>query len=627
MTESITPASVSLNGVDNIGKTTNLAWLQRGMPAAQLVGTVDAWDSRWQEVASEDFAHWWFVSSSTAEHVDLVMRSHAARRAGSGTFALEDRGLPMLRAVCAATSVIKDGLTPDEALALVDHMAAEHVPPPGPRREVHVLLRRSAVPAHEADEALNREAGPAGERYRAYQRALAEIMLVQAERGDYDVVLDIAGAAILDVQRLLRDRLQEHGFTVLPLPQIPLERLWVLSGMSESGKSTVGELLRNEHGVTRLKIGYLLEIAALRAGVSDPYRVWSEVEQAERLTEEIVHFTASNKARSISVESAHRFEATAHLKRIWGEHCRVVFMQADLPVRVSRATETAIQVKERDTIKIRRGAHRIADIADYVLDNSGPLSALKLGLDRLATTTELRHITPPTGWPAKQDRWLQKATEHLCDEETALVLATGSTGSPHWREGWSDIDLLVVRETLPLEWLRGTLGTLPAPQGVKVGVSAFTKGDIAALRIPPRVAQSLRRAAEGFGVLYRRVNYRIPVPTRAHVDRLSRGELGLVAMTTRRLLTAEQTDVRAVYKHLVLLAKILLRADGHHLDAAEDILAAFTHHHPAAGCTPPALKDLIRDPLDTESDHQLTTATLRMLAYLDSLDHIARVNS
>ncbi|MBV2366225.1 hypothetical protein [Streptomonospora nanhaiensis] len=624
--KSSTPTSVSLNGVDNIGKTTNLTWLHRGMPGAQLVGTIDAWDSRWQEVASDDFAHWWFVSSSTAEHVELVMRSHAARRAGSGTFALEDRGLPMLRAVCAATSVIKDGLALDEALALVDRIAADHLPPPGPRREVHVLLRRSAVPAHEAAEALNREVGPVGERYRAYQRALAEIMLVQVERGDYDVVLDIAETAILDVQRLLRARLQEHGLCVLSLPRASLERLWMLAGMSESGKSTVGELLRSEHGVTRLKIGYLLEIAALRAGVSDPYQAWSEVEQAERLTEEILRFAASSKARTISVESAHRFKATAHLKRVWGDRCRVVFVAADLAVRVSRAAETTAQVRERDTIKFKRGAHRVADIADHILENSGPLSALKFGVKRLVTATGLRHTVPPTGWPAKQGRWLQEATEYLRDEQTALVLATGSTGSPQWRERWSDIDLLVVRNTLPLDWLRGAVGTLPAPQGVKVGVSAFTIGDIAAFRIPPRVAQSLRRAADGFGVLYRRVDYRIPVPTRAHVDRLSRGELGLVAMTTRRLLATEHTDVRAVYKHLVLLAKILLRADGHHLDTAEDVLAAFAHHHPAAGCAPPSLDDLIRDPLDPEVGRRLTVATVRMLAYIDSLDHTARVN-
>ncbi|MGH3516098.1 MAG: hypothetical protein ACRDQ7_01490 [Haloechinothrix sp.] len=67
--------SVPLNGVDNVEKTTQLAWLCRGVPGAHLVGTVDSWDSRWREAASGDFAHWWFVGSTTVEHVGLMLGS------------------------------------------------------------------------------------------------------------------------------------------------------------------------------------------------------------------------------------------------------------------------------------------------------------------------------------------------------------------------------------------------------------------------------------------------------------------------------------------------------------------------------------------------------------------------
>jgi hypothetical protein len=44
-----------------------------------------------------------------------MLASHAARRTGSGPFALEDRGLPMLRAKCAATAAVKDGLPTADA--------------------------------------------------------------------------------------------------------------------------------------------------------------------------------------------------------------------------------------------------------------------------------------------------------------------------------------------------------------------------------------------------------------------------------------------------------------------------------------------------------------------------------
>lgn len=612
--------SVSLNGADNVGKTTQLGWLHRGMPNARLVGTVDAWDSRWREVAAGDFAHWWFVGSTTTEHVGLMLGSHVARRAASGPLALEDRGLPMLRATCAATAALKDGLSPSKALRLVDRIAAD-LPAAASRREMHVLLRRFDDPAREAAQALAREPEPVTERYAAYQRMLAEILAVQVERGEYHTVLDLGDAPILEVQRRLRACFAQAGVDVPPLPDDVLDRLWVLGGMSESGKSTVGELLRDGHGVTRLKIGYLLEVAALRAGVAEPYQRWSEREQAERLAEEILRLAETTKARTISLESAHRFEATAHLKRVWGERCQVVYVDADVAIRASRAAEPEIRLRGRDVIKRERGADRIATIADHVIDNSGPLSALKLTINRLVSAVDLPKVALHASSPVTQSGWLGQATDHVLDEQVALVLATGSTGTASWRDGWSDLDLLVVRDTASATWLRDVAGTLPAPDSRKVGLSVFTTADIDALRVPPRVVQSLRRAAQGIGVLYRRVGYLLPVPVTAQGDRTSRGELGLVLMTTRRLLAADPPDVRAVHKHLVLLAKILLRADGHDFHDADDVLTAFRELHPAAGCSPPTLADLIHRPHDPVLCRQLLDATDRLLTYLDRLSH------
>ena len=484
-----------------------------------------------------------------------------------------------------------------------------------PRREIHVLLRRSPDPTREAMSALAREAGAVDERYAKYQALLAETLHIQAQRGDYHVVIDISDDPILAVQRRIRTALSRLSFRVSDLPDPGLERLWVLAGLSESGKSTVGELLRDEHGVTRLKIGYMLEVAARRHGVVDPYQ-WAETEQAEYLSDELLRFAAAHKVRALSLESAHRFVATRHLKRVWGQHCQVVYLDAPEDVRVSRAGIPESTVRARDAIKTQRGAARIAGIADHVLDNTRPLSALKLQVNELVCGDMGR---PPlrVNTPTTSQQWLSQSVKFLVDDEVAVIMATGSTGTSHWRNGWSDLDLLVIRKTLPLGWLRMTR-SVPAPAGVKVALSTFTEHDVDALRVPPRVVHSLRRAAST-GVLYRRAGYRMPLPASAHEDRTSRGELGLVLMTMRRLLSPDHPDLRAVYKHLVLLAKILLRADGLDPDAPEEVLAAFGLRHGAMGFAPPSLDALIGKPGDAELQRQLIEASCWMLAYVDGI--------
>lgn len=620
------PVTVSLNGCDNVGKTTQLRWLAAAMPGAHLVGTIDRWHPRWAEVSVGDFARWWFSDSTTEEHVSLVFDSHAARQRGSGPVALEDRGYPMLVAVCAATAAVKEDLSETDAVKRVMPLVA--LPDLPARQSMHVLLRHCVDPVREAALALQRDPHEASEVYASYQRALAGILDMQVADGCYDAVVVRDDRPILDIQREIRQVVAARRYTVDLLPAPAPERVWVLGGLSESGKSTVGELLRDEHGVTRLKIGYLLDVAAARAGINDPYEQWSEPEAAERLTEEVLRFTTTMKASRISLESAHRYEATVHLRRLLGPHrCQVVYVDAGPAERAGRTAETTEQLHHRDSIKTERGADRLAEVADWLLHNNGSLAALKLAVARLAAHNDNGPQPSVADAPAPQiGPWLHTTVNRLVDDEVAAVIATGSTSGTGWLDGWSDIDLLVIRDTLLVGWLRQAHARLDAPANVKVGLSCFTTAEIEARLVPPRVIHALRRLhREGQGLLHCRTGYRLPYPPLPVSDHASRGELGLVVMVLRRLVSTSEIDLRGVYKHVLLVMKILLRACGTEVDTHSAVCTAFTRTFPDAGIDLPAPEQLHASTVDeqeTIASRQLTAAADRILDYLAEIDHV-----
>lgn len=615
--------AVSLNGADNVGKSTNAQWLAAAIPDAAMTGSIDRWDRRWAEVSRGDFSRWWFVDSTTDEHVALVFSSYAARCQGGGVLAVEDRGWPMLVATCAATAAVKDGTPIDQALAEVETRASRYAATR--RREFHILLRHDTEPTTEATRALARDRGPASDRYAAYQRQLAKAIDLQVRRGDYNGVIVRGDRTLLDVQRDIRSAVADFGVPVTVLPPDHVERLWVLAGMSESGKSTVGELLRTEHGVTRLKIGYLLRLAADRLRVADPYQAWDELTEAHLLSEEILRFAALNPgSRRISIESAHRFDATAHLRRIWGDRCHVVYLDAPHAVRTSRGNESTESIASRDETKRSRGADRIAAIADTVIDNTGSLLALK------RTVTELVHHAsgdrhPPQhdpSLPATLQPILDACTTALVDEETALVAVTGSLAHQTWQPGWSDLDLLVVRDTLPVSWLAKRSIPTTGPAGEKVALSAFTTNEANTGRLPPRLLYALRQIAHhGCGLLYRRPGLVLHTPDRDADERAARGDLPLVLMTLRRLAANPSSDVRALYKHVVLAMKIMLRADGIDLDASDDVRRVFASKHPAGAVELPSVTDASSG--NWRSDNQLAEQILAaagaLLAYDETL--------
>ncbi|MFF3787438.1 hypothetical protein [Streptomyces sp. NPDC001933] len=192
------PDFVSLNGPDNVGKTTHLVRLAGRWDGFQPLGSVHEHDPEpWARVAAGDYARWWFETSTTVELTEMLLVGHAKRVAAreAERTGLLDRGLPMLLAVATATCVVKDGLTVGEAFKTVAGIAGSRAIAP----ETAILLLPSLDAERSYAITSTREGRPWTGVYPAYQKTLHAVLLHQVDHDTYTAVVDCEGRSLDDV--------------------------------------------------------------------------------------------------------------------------------------------------------------------------------------------------------------------------------------------------------------------------------------------------------------------------------------------------------------------------------------------------------------------------------------------
>ncbi|MGW3558048.1 hypothetical protein ACWDNT_11860 [Streptomyces sp. NPDC000963] len=189
---------VSLNGPDNVGKTTHLVRLAARWDGFQPLGAVHEHDPEpWARVAADDYARWWFETSTTVELTEMLLAGHAKRAVAreAGRMGLLDRGLPMLLAVATATCVVKDGLSAAEAFKTVMCIAGSRAAAP----ETSILLLPSLDAERSYALTSAREGRPWTGIYPAYQKTLHAVLLHQADHGTYTAIVDCEDRSLDDV--------------------------------------------------------------------------------------------------------------------------------------------------------------------------------------------------------------------------------------------------------------------------------------------------------------------------------------------------------------------------------------------------------------------------------------------
>ncbi|MFH8684180.1 DUF4254 domain-containing protein [Streptomyces lydicus] len=397
-------------------------------------------------------------------------------------------------------------------------------------------------------------------------------------------------------------------------PSRHLGRVIAFGGLSECGKSTSAEFVRQTCGAQRLKIGFLLRQAAHRQGLADPYAL-SARRQAEMLLGELNRFADAHvDTRLFTIESVHDNASITELKQLMGDKLQIVYLDAAFAVRVARSGMPAQAVAAKDEIKMSRGAHQVAAVADHVMDNSGSVAALRARLLRIAAPAGPGALRIATAYGLGLSAPVAAATSDFVDALRAngpavqLVALTGSPGEGTWIAGWSDLDLLVVAEhdvtdriTEALERYRAALGDAAA-----LGLTLVTPGELTARRLTPRLAFSLYQLQQGQPVLHYAPDLELPSITQDELALAAVRELPQVMLTMRRLRTdACPETLRQLYKHLVLACRLLLREHNQWENGPDRILTAASRLPELPGLSVPPLAEISAAWRDGRSEQAL----------------------
>lgn len=367
---------ISINGIDTVGKSTQIMLLPLLYPGGQVVVAppLKRYVPELSKPAKESFR--WWMDSEADEFTRRIAEGLAKREAETtDQLVIVDRGTEMFKAVCVAKWMLQK----------------RHPSLPTMFEEVSARFASSGITAKDGAQVLlvkneeydqrtsslrsivggvRLESGNFTDeenlRYASYQTCLKQAVAHMARQTRMlQVVVD---SSIVNVQNRLRTAInQQLGGRTLPFPKLgeSVEKIVGLSGLSESGKSTRAEILVQENNGFRLKLRFF-ELLLLDGKISEE----------ESMAIKLLLFTHVHYYRSyFTVESIHGIKLAAYLKLFFGGKFELEYLDTSRSERVRRwavnqrvsLADASSQIDERDRLKEQRGCSGILSIADTVI--------------------------------------------------------------------------------------------------------------------------------------------------------------------------------------------------------------------------------------------------------------------
>lgn len=171
-----------------------------------------------------------------------------------------------------------------------------------------------------------------------------------------------------------------------------IKKVFLIGGMSESGKSSLGKYF-DLKGIKRLKIISFLKNVMQKEGGAEDFHTWNEKNVKERpewvyevFTNEFLEVTSKEGVEFCVLESLYNPDLALYMKKALGNHVAIVIyvnMGEDIRLQRQMIRQNLSNIEEakslllpRDKMKREWGVPQIEPIADHVIDNSGTIQEL-----------------------------------------------------------------------------------------------------------------------------------------------------------------------------------------------------------------------------------------------------------
>ncbi|KAL8938239.1 MAG: hypothetical protein Q9216_003999 [Gyalolechia sp. 2 TL-2023] len=371
--------TVSLNGADNVGKTTQVDLIPSHYTIHKAGGLHET-NTKIGEMHRQGLLKDWWWESSQEEFVCSIVSALTARYRDAITnvyseISVFDRGAAMFEAVSVAMIAMKRADNDLDKARSGFHTILKALNLQLPEERLAILLTHGGDLEESLQITLSREDNVPDQRYRQYQRLLQSELQRQERSGVYHHVIRVnTTSSISDLQNELREILLQRTGNQLFRPILHrLDKVYVISGLSESGKSSVADAFCSYYGTSqafRAKIVYFNHLISEKLGRSI-YGL-PEKAQAQSLLHELERFSNDHYwLKLITIESMHRHLVARWLKTWLGNKVQIIYIDTADGKRFERALVTPEAIVSNDSLKLKRGVESIRTEADLILDNNG----------------------------------------------------------------------------------------------------------------------------------------------------------------------------------------------------------------------------------------------------------------